>query len=247
MSTDRTLGTTTTTTPGTTPTSTPPATPAAQAPRRRTARTTLLAAGALAAALVLTACGSGDAATTGGGDAASAPAATVTPAPTSDTSAEDHNAADVMFATMMIPHHAEAVEMASTVLAKGDLDPRVAALAEQVRAAQAPEIDLMSGWLRDWDEPVPDTSMPGMDMGSTSSDVAGGMSAEDMQALQDATGDDASRLFLEQMTEHHDGAIEMAQAEITDGRFPAAVDLARGIASSQQDEITQMRALLDEL
>ncbi|MEO8222360.1 MAG: DUF305 domain-containing protein, partial [Specibacter sp.] len=35
----------------------------------------------------------------------------------------DNNAADTMFAQMMIPHHVQAVEMSDIMLAKSDLDP----------------------------------------------------------------------------------------------------------------------------
>ncbi len=225
-----------------TPTLTSGATAPTASTRRRTrpTRTLLLVTGAVAAGLVLAACGGEDTSTTTGTSetTASSPSETA-------GAAADHNAADVMFATMMIPHHAQAVEMASTVLAKDDLDPRVTQIAEQIQAAQAPEIELMSGWLRAWDEPVPDTSgsMPGTEMDG----MAGGMSEADMQALQDAPAAEAAPLFLEQMTEHHSGAIEMARAEVADGRDPAAVDLARTIAASQQEEITRMRSLREQL
>jgi uncharacterized protein (DUF305 family) len=54
--------------------------------------------------------------------------------------------------------------------------------------------------------------MPGME------GMEGMMSADDMMALQTAQGVDASKLFLQQMIQHHQGAITMAQNEInTDG------------------------------
>ena len=54
--------------------------------------------------------------------------------------------------------------------------------------------------------------MPGMD---------GMMSEEDMAALQNAQGVEASKLYLTQMIKHHQGAITMAQNEIKDGQYPA--------------------------
>ena len=83
--------------------------------------------------------------------------------------------------------------------------------------------------------------MPGMSSGH------GMMSEQDMTALQNASGTDASRLFLSQMIEHHDGAIMMAQQEIKDGQFPAAVDLARSIIDAQKREITTMQGILDSM
>ncbi len=75
----------------------------------------------------------------------------------------------------------------------------------------------------------------------------GMMSDDDMRALEDADGTEASRLFLEQMIVHHEGAIEMAQAEVSAGSDPRAVELARAIIDSQTAEIQTMRDLAGQL
>lgn len=75
----------------------------------------------------------------------------------------------------------------------------------------------------------------------------GMMSDQDMAALQNAQGAEASRLFLTQMIQHHEGAITMAKEEIDIGQFPAAVTMARSIVTSQQQEITTMKGMLDSL
>ena len=111
-------------------------------------------------------------------------------------------------------------------------------LAEQIKAAQAPEIELMESWLDDWGTPMGD--MDGMDHG-------GMMSDNDMQALEAATGAEASRLFLEQMIVHHQGAIEMAQEEVDNGQYPAVITLAENIIASQTAEIATMEDILATL
>lgn len=80
--------------------------------------------------------------------------------------------------------------------------------------------------------------MPGMD---------GMMSPADMQALQNAQGIEASKLFLTGMIKHHQGAITMAQNEIKNGQSTDAVALAKSIATSQQKEIDTMNQLLSAL
>ncbi|WP_438354464.1 DUF305 domain-containing protein [Microbacterium sp. CJ88] len=153
--------------------------------------------------------------------------------------AADANDADIMFATMMIEHHTQAVDMADTLLSKDGIDERVIALAEQIKAAQQPEIDQMKGWLEDWGaDPM---STGGMDHGS------GMMSDSDMQALDDATGVEAARLFLEQMITHHQGAIDMAQTELEYGSNPDALALAQTIIDTQTAEIATMQDLLTQL
>jgi len=73
------------------------------------------------------------------------------------------------------------------------------------------------------------------------------MSAQDMQALSDAQGTEATRLFLTHMITHHEGAIDMAEAVIRDGQYPDAVEMARTIVETQQREIETMRQLLTTL
>ena len=66
-----------------------------------------------------------------------------------------------MFAQMMIPHHAQAVEMSDMMLKKQDIPAEVTALATRIKAAQGPEIEKMTGWLEGWDEPTQAPSDPG--------------------------------------------------------------------------------------
>ncbi|MGC5225084.1 DUF305 domain-containing protein [Micromonospora sp. DT81.3] len=153
-------------------------------------------------------------------------------------SAAEASDADMQFTMMMIPHHEQAVEMADMVLAKDDIDERVIALAEQIKAAQGPEIELMQSWLDDWGTGMGE--MDGMDHGGMMSDT-------DMQALEDATGVEASRLFLEQMMMHHEGAIEMAQDEVDNGQNPEVITLAENIIASQTTEIATMEEILATL
>ncbi|UNB50899.1 DUF305 domain-containing protein [Mycolicibacterium sp. YH-1] len=218
-----------------------------------------------AAALTVSAC-SGE----GGDTQASQSSSAVTATSTPTAGAEAHNAADVTFAQGMIPHHQQAIEMSDMLLGKQDIDPRVVSLANEIKAAQGPEIEQLQGWLSQWGVSTPATTpghdMPGMpshDMPTSSMpgmpghDMPGGdmpgmsghgmMSAADMAALEAAQGTEASRLFLTQMIAHHEGAVTMAQQEVDGGQDPAAVALARAIIDTQQREITTMQGIVDSL
>ena len=156
-----------------------------------------------------------------------------------DAATSDHNQADVAFATMMVPHHQQAIEMSDTLLAKQGVDSRVTELAQKIKAAQQPEIDTMNGWLDSWGQKS-DTG--GMDMGGE-----GRMSQQDMNALNNASGADASTLFLTQMIQHHQGAIIRATTETEQGKATDALALAKKIASAQTAEIATMKRLLASL
>ncbi|MCK9795232.1 DUF305 domain-containing protein [Isoptericola sp. 4D.3] len=156
------------------------------------------------------------------------------------------NDADVEFAQMMIPHHQQAVEMSDLIADKSGVDPRILDLAAQIKDAQAPEIEQLTEWLEQWGAPVPESgsmdSMGSMDHGSTN----GMMSADDMEALENASGSEAGRLFLSQMISHHQGAVAMAQTEVDAGENSDAVAMAERIVETQQAEISTMDELLSE-
>lgn len=190
-----------------------------------------VAAVPLATILALTGC-SGGSGSMPGMDHGSAPM-------TTSTTAASASESDILFVTMMIPHHEQAIEMSDTLLSKTGVDERVTALAEQIMAAQQPEIDTMKGWLSDWGVSM-SNGMSGMDHG-------GMMSESDMQALTAADASDAARLYLEQMIEHHQGAIDMAQDEIDGGTDSEVVALARSIVDSQAAEISTMKELMASL
>lgn len=196
-----------------------------------------------------------------------APSAASSAQTTASAQAAKHNKADMMFATMMIPHHQQAIEMSDMVLAKQGMDPRVVELAKQIKDAQGPEIQQMQGWLDEWNMDMNDMpghggmgDMPGhggMDgSGSMMPDMPGmggmgmmdGMlSAAEMQALKDAQGVEADKLFLTGMIKHHEGAITMAQNEIKNGEFTEAIELSKAIVESQQKEIDTMNEILKTL
>ncbi|MBC7277478.1 DUF305 domain-containing protein [Nocardioides sp.] len=209
--------------------------------QRTRTRSTLAAAG-LAVLLTLSACG--------GEDEAGQP---------QELSETEHNKADITFATDMIQHHAQAMSMVDLTMDR-TLEPEVQELADAIRAAQSPEIETMSGWLQEWGEEVPSTmrdhvnggheghggedssmsdSMEGMDH-----DMPGMMSADEMDALENASDAEFRDMWLEMMIEHHEGAVEMSETEQDEGRFKPAVDLAGTIIESQTKEIDTMEKLL---
>ena len=196
-------------------------------------RTSLLAAAAVAAALALSGCTGGS---SGMGGMDMGGSSYMTDAPTASAA---FNSADTTFAQMMIPHHEQAVAMSEGILAKDGIDQRVVDLATAIKAAQDPEITQLKTWLEAWGA---DGAMSGMTNGSD-----GMMSDDDMMALQNASGAEADRLFLEQMTVHHEGAIAMAQTELDTGENTGALAMARAIVTTQTEEIRVMKDLLATL
>ena len=140
---------------------------------------------------------------------------------------------DIMFAQMMIPHHQQAVDMATLVL-ETSTNSELRALAQQIKDAQSPEIEQMQGWLA----AAGASEDMGHDMG-----MGGMLSDEQMTALENATGAAFDKLYLEGMIGHHEGALQMAKM-IADSNNAEAKTLAANIVSSQSAEIEKMKQML---
>ena len=149
------------------------------------------------------------------------------------TSAFDMN--DVMFAQMMIPHHEQAVELA-TLAESNTTDATILNLAGRIKSAQQPEIDLMQSWL--------DDAGSGMTM-SHEMTMPGIVSDADMATIRAAKDADFDRLFLTHMVAHHEGAIEMAQDVLKTSKNADVIALANSIITSQTAEIEEMQAMLN--
>lgn len=191
------------------------------------------------------------------GCSSTAPTTTPSALPSTPTAAQgtapvsaEHNAADVMFAQQMIPHHTQAIAMSQLAPTRA-ASPEIKELATKIEGAQAPELDQMNAMLAAWGAPAPpagSTSMPGMPgmtgmpMGGTS--MPGMMSDGQMQQLSAQSGAAFDRAFLDMMIQHHTGAIQMAQTELAQGQNPQAKQLAQAIIADQQSEILQMQTLL---
>lgn len=160
-------------------------------------------------------------------------------------SSSNHNAADVTFAQDMIPHHRQAVDMAGYVATRSS-NPQVKALAVQIEGAQSPEINQMTGWLKDWSQPVTTSSGHSGGM-SGMHGMHGMMSDGDMATLQTLSGAAFDKMWLTMMTEHHSGAIDMAKTELSQGTYADAKALAQSITTSQAAQVTQMKDLLTQL
>lgn len=176
-----------------------------------------------------------------------------------DTAATPTNdSVEAGFARDMQAHHAQAVQM-SVLVRDRTADPDVRNLALDVLLTQQQQIGQMYGWLDQWNLPqtssgpamgwMPDDTegMSGMQHGSTSKGAAGmpGMAtAEDLARLQEASGAEAERLYLQLMIPHHEGGVAMAKAAVERAEDPEVRRLAQTIVDSQTAEIALLRDML---
>ncbi len=177
----------------------------------------------------------------------------------SGTPTPSESSAEAGFARDMQVHHGQAVEMSLLVRDRSD-DPEIRLLALDIATAQTQQQGQMFAWLAMWGLPQTSSademewlSRPVID-GSAGHDghgahtpgepMPGVATFEQMQALQNATGVEAERLYLELMIEHHIGGVEMAEAVLARSDDPVVTQLARGMVQLQQKELDYMAELL---
>lgn len=140
------------------------------------------------------------------------------------------NRADVMFMSMMIVHHDQAIEMAE--LAPNRTENRdVLRLAQNISEAQRGENRQMAEWLRQlgYERPEDGHRMAGM------------ASDAEMAQLRNSSGESFDRLFARLMIAHHRGGIQMAQSFSERGRNPELIEMERQMIVTQQREIGLMQ------
>jgi len=152
------------------------------------------------------------------------------------------NADDHAFATNMIPHHEQAIELAA-MAPTHSTDQQLIALAAKISAEQEPEIKALRVFLVQWDENPDDNASP--DSHSGHGAMAGMVDEATMAKLQSLQGAEFDTLWLQSMISHHQGAIEMAKAEVANGQNEDMKRMAQTMIDSQQAEITQMNQMLE--
>jgi len=150
------------------------------------------------------------------------------------------SAEDVMFVQMMIPHHAQALEMARMAEVNAS-DPEIKDLAVKISVSQEREIQQMTSWLKEWGVPL----LSETEIQHGGHEMEGMLTSEQLKELANTTGTEFDLLFTEYMIYHHEGAIKMATPATASLEPRVAWLAASEIIASQSEEILQMRDFLD--
>ena len=168
-----------------------------------------------------------------------------------DSLRKHYTDADVAFLNGMIDHHAQAVLIASWAPSHG-ASASLQAMCARIVVGQTDEIHLMQQWLRDQHLPVPDVThamamrMPGMAMPM----MPGMLTDAQLARLDSARGVEFDRLFLNDMIQHHTGAVTMVDqlfATPAAAQVETVFRLASDVYADQTTEIDRMQKMLAAL
>ena len=144
---------------------------------------------------------------------------------------------EAMFLQMMIPHHQQAIVISDLAISISKNED-ILKLANQIKGAQAPEIDQMKSWLK--------AAGLGEDPGHSMHAMAGMLTDSQLEQLKNSTGKDFDRQFLSGMIAHHQGAVEMVRM-IENSSDLKLRDFGKQINQSQSSEIAVMKQLLKSI
>ena len=145
---------------------------------------------------------------------------------------------DLQFIDTMSHHHQMAMDMAEMAVRKTSR-LELKAFAQKIIADQKKEITQMQEWRDQWFEDKPmamNMEMSGM------SDSMKMMSGDGMKKFEAAAGNEFDLMFLDMMTQHHAGAVQMAKDALTKAEKPEIKTLAQNIIKAQEEEINKMQA-----
>ncbi|MFI2782478.1 DUF305 domain-containing protein [Streptomyces sp. ALB3] len=172
--------------------------------------------------------------------------------------------ADAGFARDMAVHHQQAVEM-SFIVRDRTRDEDVRRLAYDIAHTQAGQRGMLLGWLDLWE--LPKTAPEGqgpmawMPPGTHGGHGAHGTAATrdadtdgalmpgmatrtELERLDGSEGKPAEILFLQLMTDHHEGGVAMARGCAERCTVPVEKRLAQGMVEAQQSELDLMADML---
>jgi uncharacterized protein (DUF305 family) len=144
------------------------------------------------------------------------------------------------FVAMMVPHHQGAIDMAEAELSYGHNEP-LRRLAQEIIVTQREEIAEMRLAL------VSATVSPSTGPEETPFLARSNAAMARMMAgMKIKPSHDVDRDFVALMVPHHQGAIDMAEAELNYGHNEPLRGLAQEIIATQEQQIAAMRRALGE-
>lgn len=150
------------------------------------------------------------------------------------------NADDVAFTTNIIRHDQQGVDM-SALVPDRSTNTGVIAFATKSAVALQSNIVTLRALLVQWDE-NPDAKTGSGGDGVTLKGMADQATIAKLASLH---GNEFDTLWLQSMVSRHEGAIEMANAEIANGNNVDAIGLAKQIAQVQAGEISLLQHMLE--
>ena len=160
-----------------------------------------------------------------------------------------HTAADVDYASHLISHHAQTLQLLDLALGRAEVSNEAGGLADQIRARSWDEVDTARGWLKHRGEDIPrtalehthsdeaehyDTSIPGM------------LTQQQIRSVQNSRPRRFQRSWLEALIKHEEGGAELAAEAANSAQNAELAVFAERDAAAHRKQIDRLKRILEQ-
>lgn len=142
--------------------------------------------------------------------------------------------AELQFLDTMSMHHKMAIEMAGLAATRAD-HAELKSMASKMIADQQQETAQMKAWREQWYPGKPEA------MNMQMAGMPKSMNGMSMDKLAAAKGENFDLMFIDMMSEHHKGAINMGQAAEPKLQHAQVKAFAKKIVAAQKEELALMK------
>lgn len=163
---------------------------------------------------------------------------------------DEANAVDTEYATSLVNHHAQTLQLLDLTLGRDGLDPRVGTFADQARSELFAEVNATTKRLEGWGEKVPKTALEHThdnthdNTVTHDTSIAGVLSNDEMHALEQAEGQAFEQAWLRELIAHEEGAVELATEAAEAGQNATAVTFAEEDKKVHEGRVADLRRLV---
>lgn len=156
------------------------------------------------------------------------------------------NEADAAYATGLVSHHAQTLQLLDLTLGRDNLDPQFGTLADQSRQARFDEAATAQKWLKTWGKRVPKTVLEhdhDQDGVTYDTSIPGVLSSAELHTLEETKGAAFAQAWLRELIAHEQGAVKLAADAVEDGQNAEVVAFAKKDEKAHQQTVARLERL----
>jgi uncharacterized protein (DUF305 family) len=157
------------------------------------------------------------------------------------------NEADTAYATGLVSHHAQTLQLLDLTLGRDSLNAQIGTLADQTRESRFDEAATAQKWLKTWGKRIPKTVLEhdhDQDGVSYDTSIPGVLTSGELHRLERAKGAAFTQAWLRKLIAHEQGAVKLAADAIEDGQNADVVAFAQKDEKAHQQQVARLERLL---
>lgn len=158
---------------------------------------------------------------------------------------DDHNDADVAYATDVTVHHAQTLQVLDLSLGRESLDPQLGTLADGTRRRIFAEVEVTQTWLKRNGEEVPRTALEHShsDQPTYDTSIPGVLPEDRLHQLENAGDREFQAAWLKALITQEEGAVELAEAAVENAGNAEITKAAEADLEHHREQLDRLREI----